>query len=152
LEVEGNIDVEENLSIDPFYSTTLPVSLAKAKNSEIKEKRWMEKFGEWKHIIHVEDWREDSQVSWKVDVYEPGYYKVDLNYAGNGRMVWRIETDEGEIVQNQQNSSHIYNFFDMGVLNFKEAGQHIVTVSFIDGENKSASLKEIRFTPWLSMD
>jgi len=152
LEVEGDIKVEKKLSIDPVYSTSLPVSFAKTKNSEIKGKRWMEKFGEWKHIDQAEGWTEASEVSWTVNVYEPGYYKVDLNYAGSGRMVWRIETEEGGIVQNQQNSSHIYDYYDMGVLHFKEAGEHTITVSFIDGKNEAASLKEIRFTPWLSVE
>ena len=82
----------------------------------------------------------------------PGFYRVDLNYAGEGRMVWRIENEEGDLVQNEQNSSHIYNFFEMGLLEFKKPGKHKITVRFIEGKNESASLKTIKLTPLETLD
>ncbi len=85
-------------------------------------------------------------------VKEPGYYLTELNYAGSGRLVWKITSDEGNLVQNQQNSSEVYNYYEMGLLKFETAGEHTITVSLVNGNRKSASLKEIRLTPEGSME
>ena len=85
-------------------------------------------------------------------VKEPGYYLTELNYAGSGRLVWKITSDEGNLVQNQQNSSEVYNYYEMGLLKFETAGEHTITVSLVNGKRKSASLKEIRLTPEGSME
>jgi alpha-L-fucosidase len=146
VEVDGKISVEKGLGIDPVYTTYLPVAMAGVKNCIKKEKAWMEKFGEWKHIVQVQNWSPPSKVSWEVDVMKPGYYQVDLNYAGTGRMVWRIENDEGSLVQNEQNSSHVYGYFKMGLLKFDNAGKHTLWVTFVDGASDTASLKEMRLT------
>jgi len=147
ISIDGALNVDKSLSVDPVYSTDISVAFAKAESCTLKEKAWMEKFGEWKHIMQVQDWTADGKVSWEVEVMEAGYYQVDLNYAGNGRIVWRIENEEGDILQNQQNSSPVYKFYEMGLLKFETVGKHKVSVSFIEGEMEAASLKEIRFTP-----
>ena len=152
LEVEGEIDVDKTLSIDPVYTTELLIDFAEAENCNIEGKRWMEKFGEWKHIGHAHDWKNDSKVIWEVDVMESGYYQADLNYAGNGRMVWRIENDEGTLVQNEQNSSAVYKYYEMGLLKFDKPGRHTITVSFIEGDAEAASLKQMRLTPLSSLE
>ncbi len=146
VEIEGEFSVDKRLGIDPVYTTHLPVAFAGFENCTIEDKAWMEKFGEWKHIVQAQDWSPGSKVSWEVDVMKPGYYQVDMNYSGNGRMVWRIENDEGSLVQNQQNSSQVYNYYEMGLLEFDKVGLHTLWVSFIDGANDTASLKEIRLT------
>ncbi len=152
LEVQGEILVDKSLSIDPAYSTELPVDFARAENCIIEGKRWMEKFGEWKHISHAHDWKDNSKVSWEVEIMEAGYYQVDLSYAGAGRLVWRIESAEGDMVQNQQNASHVYSFYEMGLLKFEKPGKHTVSVSLKEGDRASASLKEIKFTPLSSLE
>jgi alpha-L-fucosidase len=146
VEIDGDISVDKTQGIDPVYTSHLPVAFADAENCNIQDKKWMEKFGEWKHIIQAQDWSQDSKVTWEIDVKEPGYYQVDFNYTGEGRMVWRIENDEGALVQNQQNSSQVYHYYDMGLMKFDNAGKHALWVSFIEGAQESASLKEIRLT------
>ena len=152
VEVDGATEVNSTIGIDPVYTTILPVDLAKAIKCKIASKQWMEKFGEWKHIEQAQNWMLESKVSWEMEMMEPGYYQVDLNYAGKGRMVWRIESDEGAMVQNQQNSSHLYMFHQMGLIKFDKPGKHTISVSFIEGEIETASLRQIRFTPVASMD
>ena len=152
LEVEGSPEVDSRLSLDPVFATELPVDFATAEGAAINEKRWMEKFGEWKHIEQAQDWTDKGEVTWKVMIKEPGYYQTELNYAGSGRLVWRITSDEGNLVQNQQNSSEVYNYYEMGLLKFETAGEHTITVTLVDGNRKSASLKEIRLTPEGSME
>ena len=145
--LKGEPEVNETIGVDPVFPTTISVAMAVAEGCSIEEKKWMEKFGEWKHIEQAQDWTPAARVTWEVDVMEAGYYQVDLNYAGHDRMVWRVETDAGYMVQNQQNSSHIYSFFQMGLLKFDKPGKHKVDVSFVEGEFEKASLKQIRFTP-----
>ncbi|GGZ37557.1 hypothetical protein GCM10007049_33470 [Echinicola pacifica] len=148
LVLDGELAVKQGSFVDPVYATELLVDFAKAENCAIEEKRWMEKFGEWKHITQAHEWKDQAKVSWEVDLMKPGYYQVDLNYAGTGRLVWRIENEEGDLVQNQQNSSEVYAYFEMGLLKFDQAGKHTLTVSLIDGDRESASLKEMRLTPF----
>ena len=71
----------------------------------------------------------ESKVSIEVEIMEEGYYHVELNYAGNGRLVWRIENEEGAVVQNQQNSSAVYKYYEMGLLKFENPGKHTVSIA-----------------------
>jgi len=152
LEIVGKPEVTEGFGIDPVFTTCVPVSFAEPKNVKVEHKRWMEKFGEWKHISQAQDWTKDSKLAWEFDVMQPGYYRVDLNYSGAGRMVWRVETEEGSLLQNEQNSSHLYNTYEMGLIKFDKPGKHTVSVSFIEGKNDKASLKSIEFTPLEYLD
>ena len=145
--VEGELSIEQTPSVDPYYSTKLSVAFAKGEGATIKESRWMEKFGEWKHVDQGQDFTEGGKVTWEVEVLEPGYYQVDLNYAGDSRLVWRVTNSEGDFVQNEQNASHVYLYYEMGLLKFEKAGKHKVSVEVKEGNIKTASLKEIRFTP-----
>ncbi|MHC4331515.1 MAG: hypothetical protein ACYSWW_25710 [Planctomycetota bacterium] len=106
----------------------------------------MEKFGEWKHVVRVWQWEQGSRASWEVDVLEPGYYNVDLTYSGTGRIVWGVDVEGGQHIQNQQNSSHNYQTFPIGWIHFPEAGRHKVSVSCLEGDLAQASLKAIHFT------
>ncbi len=153
VETEGKPEVTEGFGIDPVFTTSVPVGFAQSsENVNIEHKRWMEKFGEWKHISQAQDWTNDSKLSWEFEVMQPGEYRVDLNYSGAGRIVWRVETEEGDMLQNEQNSSHVYNTYEMGLIKFDKPGKHTVTVSFIDGKKEKASLKSIEFTPLEYLD
>lgn len=83
LEVEGSPEVDARLSLDLVFATVLPVDFATPEACSIKEKRWMEKFGKWKHIKQAQDWTDKGAVSWALMVTEPGYYQTELNYAGS---------------------------------------------------------------------
>ncbi|PWJ57864.1 alpha-L-fucosidase [Dyadobacter jejuensis] len=152
LAVDGPLAIDKSLSIDPIYPTKLPVAFAKAAGASILDKKWMEKFGEWKHISQAQDWGVGGKVYWEVDIMEPGHYQVDLNYAGSSRLVWRVSLADGTFVQNEQNASSVYNYYEMGLLNFKTAGKHTISVEVKDGAIENASLKEIKLTPLSSLE
>jgi alpha-L-fucosidase len=103
----------------------------------------MEKFGEWKHILQVTDWQSGGKATWEVDVLAPGDYQVDLTYAGQGRLVWQVAVEGGEAIRNQQNSSHNYQRFPVGWLNFPQRGRYKICVSCLEGDLSKASLKAI---------
>jgi alpha-L-fucosidase len=107
----------------------------------------MEKFGEWKHVEQITDWKENSNAKWTVDVCKPGYYYLDLRYKGAGRLVWKTVTDEGVIVQNQQAATEKYQNYPMGILEFKKTGKHTMTVSLVEGDPKTTSLESAVIKP-----
>lgn len=140
-------EVDPIHAIDPEIGTNITADFAEVENCEKNRKSWMEKFGEWKHVLHINRWKENAKATWEVEVMKPGDYKVDLTYSGNGRLVWSVETDEGVKIKNQQNSSHIYSTFPIGFINFKTIGKHTVSISLKEGDFEKANLTAIKLTP-----
>jgi alpha-L-fucosidase len=139
--------VDQTLGVHPNLPTSLLIEFAEVKDAIKEEIRWMEKFGEWKAANQVSAWKPNGRAVWTVNVAEAGDYRLDLKYKGEGRLVWRIETDEGLTLQNQQNSSPIYQSHAFGLLTFKRPGQHTLAVSLVDGSRDKASLQAIRLSP-----
>ena len=137
--------VDPVLTLDPEAMTELAVEFADANGVKKSEKRWMEKFGEWKRIVHGHEFGADADLSWEVDVLVPGEYQVSLNYAGEGRLVWHVGIDGGESIQNQQDSSHNYQTFPIGWINFPKNGRYRVSVQCLEGDVGKASLHAILF-------
>lgn len=144
LELTTAPEVDPTLAIDPNASLELSTHFAEAANCKKQKKKWMEKFGEWKHIMQVDHWEKGGRVSWEIDVFDSGYYKIELKYAGTQRSVWRVSIDDNVFIQNQQNASHVYHNHDMGWLNIKEAGKHQISVSLIEGDFEKTSLESMR--------
>ena len=147
--LDSEPDVDPVWALDPDFPTELLAEFAEVDNAKKDAKRWMEKFGEWKRIVHAHGFEHGGSASWEIDVHEPGDYNISLTYAGTGRLVWSVAVDGGETIQNQQNSSHNYQSFPIGWLSFANRGRHTVSVQCIDGDIDSASLKSIRFEPML---
>lgn len=149
LELAGKPVADSTWGIDPNHGTEIATEFARVEGAQKTEKRWMEKFGEWKGTIHVHDWKPDgtSSAIWEIDVLVPGEYSVDLTYAGEGRMVWGVDVEGGQHIQNQQNSSHNYQEFPIGWISFPKAGQYEVRVSFLEGNAERASLQSMRISP-----
>ncbi|QOD62459.1 alpha-L-fucosidase [Polaribacter haliotis] len=139
--------VISTLGIDPVIETELLAEFATASDAKKDHKYWMEKFGEWKATAHIHSFKEYGKAYWKVDVLKPGYYQVELDYAGEGRLVWSVETDDNEQMQNQQNSSQIYAYHSIGWLKFKKSGKHKIAVSLVEGNAEKASLRAIKLIP-----
>ncbi|MDR0262127.1 MAG: hypothetical protein LBJ04_02785 [Sphingobacterium sp.] len=97
--------------------------------------------------MQVGQWNDKSRLTYEIDVAKPGYYQLDLNYAGEGRVVWKIESSSGELLQNQQVAASIYNWYPWGWMKFNTAGRHKITVSFLEGNGNKASLCALRFKP-----
>jgi len=106
----------------------------------------MEKFGEWKHVNQASNWETSGKVSWEINIKKPGFYHLGLSFKGNGRLVWRVQTKEGKIVQNQHEATNKYALYDLGLIEFKNPGKNTISVSLIEGDTKSASLKAIELT------
>jgi len=141
------VKLEKAHGIYPNIKTELLTEFAQVVNAEKKSIRWMEKFGEWKRTTQVSKWKENSKAEWEVNVLEPGYYYLDLNYKGEGRLVWNMITDENVMIQNQQAATRKYQNYAMGILEFKTAGKHTISVSLIEGNPETSSLKSLTIKP-----
>jgi alpha-L-fucosidase len=139
--------VNTNHGVYPNIQTNLLVEFAEVMAAEKEEIKWMEKFGEWKHVTQVSKWGKNSKAEWTIEVYEPGYYYLDLIYNGEDRLVWKTKTDEGIMVQNQQAATEKYQQYNMGILEFKTAGKHTVSVSLVEGNPDTSSLKSVIIKP-----
>ena len=140
-------DVNGTLGIYPNIENELLVEFAEVISAEKKEIKWMEKFGEWKHVNQISKWEDKSSAEWSVNVCEPGYYYLDLNYKGENRLVWKTTTDEGIMVQNQQAATEKYQQYHMGIVEFKTAGTHKIAVSLVEGNPETSSLKSVVVRP-----
>lgn len=149
VELEARPDVDPCWGVDPSLTTTILAQFASVTGARQETKKWMEKFGEWKHVVRVWQWEPAGKATWEVDVLKPGHYNVDLSYAGQGRIVWGVDIDGGDHIQNQQNASHNYQTFPIGWINFPKSGRYTVSVSCLEGDLAEASLKAIHFTPVL---
>ncbi|GAA3651524.1 alpha-L-fucosidase [Flavivirga jejuensis] len=138
---------DDELGVYPNSETELITEFGEVTNAEQKNLRWMEKFGEWKHANQVGNWEENSSVKWNVDVQKAGYYYANLCYAGTGRLVWKIATNDGVTIQNQQAATEKYVSYNMGLLEFKKPGKHTISVSLVEGDKVSSSLKSLILTP-----
>lgn len=145
--IEGEPLVDSTHALDPELATEITAHFAALKNCSIQQKRWMEKFGEWKLVHNIHEWNEDSKATWEINVIEAGVYLVELKYAGTNRLVWSVESDEGRRIQNQQNASHIFTSYPIGWMRFDTPGKHTVSVRLIEGDPASSELASIKFTP-----
>jgi len=135
------------LGIDPQTNTTLDALFAQANNLTKNDEHWMEKFGEWKHVDRLINWKSNSSATWTVDVLKPGYYQSHLNYKGKSRLVWRIAINTNRFVQNQQGASAAYAWYPMGWLYFDRSGRYILDVSLAEGDGSSTSLTALKLEP-----
>ena len=146
LEFEKAPEVDSCWGLDPETETEILTKFAAVKGAKKAGHRWMEKFGEWKHVTRVANWSKGGTASWEVDVAVAGDYRVGLTYSGEGRLVWGVDIEGGEHIQNQQGASHIYQEFPIGWINFPKPGKYTVSVSALEGNIRAASLKSIHFT------
>ena len=148
LVMKGNeITVDNTQALDPEIGTNeLSVIFAEAKDCHVYKSSWMEKFGEWKHEYCVSNLNRGGKIIWTVDVKSPGTYQVELKVRGNGRVVWKVETDEGQMAQNQQSASSIFCKRPIGWIRFDKPGRHTITVSMPEG-GEQADMSAISMTP-----
>lgn len=144
---KSGVRVDSIHAIDPEFGNNISVMFADVVGAKASKCQWMGKFGEWKTAYAVDSWGDGTSVTWTVDVFSPGYYSVDLCYAGDSRLVWNVSNDEGDAVQNQQDASHIYASHPIGWMKFERPGRHTVTVRLLDGDKSKASLTGISFAP-----
>lgn len=128
------IEADPVQGLDPeFGLPSLSVVFARAEKCSVRKASWMEKFGEWKHKHCTSSLDQGGSLTWTVDVQRTGTYRVQVEARGNGRMVWRVETDEGQVLQNQQGVASLFAQRPLGWLRFLTAGRHTLTLTMPEG-------------------
>lgn len=146
LVMKDDVVVDTTQALDPeIRLKELSVKFATPTDCYVYKSSWMEKFGEWKHVYCVSDLNQGGSIAWAIDVKEAGIYHIDLKVRGNKRIIWKIETDEGNMVQNEQSASSIFCERPMGWIRFDKPGKHLITVSMPEGGQ--ADLASISFIP-----
>jgi alpha-L-fucosidase len=143
--LKGEVKVDPTFGIDPTLRTELAIEFADVSGAEKSTIRWMEKFGEWKCANQAAQWAAEGKAVWTVDVCESGAYEVKVVHKDQrgGRPVWRIATDEGRYVQDQQAATQKYQTWPIGVLEFATGGRHVVTATLVEGNREDTSLEFI---------
>ncbi len=147
VDLEGEPVVDETIGIDPVTGTYISAEFAGTVACNKSKKSWMEKFGEWKHLTQISNWKQESKATFTFTILTPGYYHIGLTYAGEGRKVWKVVTDEGASIQNQQGSSAIYGEHQIGWVYFNAPGKKSITISLEEGNGDVASLAGVQITP-----
>jgi alpha-L-fucosidase len=148
LSVKGDIKVDNVQSIDPELGLILYAKFSIPENGKVRKTSWMEKFGEWKRRYQIDNWDENTSVTWEFEIKTAGRYFVELTASGAGPRVWNVKTDEGCEIQNRQNTSAIYHSQPVGWISFEKPGKHTVTVTIPEGDRTTTSLAEIKLTPF----
>ena len=139
--------VDNHQTLDPEIGMrNMSVRFAETTGCEVYKSNWMEKFGEWKHVYCVNKLDKGGKVSWTLDFKEPGRYHVDLNVRGEGKSVWRVETDEKHFIQNQQRASSLFCDRPIGWLQIDKPGRHVITVT-MQGGDENTDLSAITIKP-----
>ena len=150
VELARGAKVDPTIAIHPNTNNVVLAHFAEATGAVKEKVSWMEKFGEWKHATQISRWTPTGVARWSVNVLEAGPYKVALKYRGKAgtktRAVWKITTDEGGIIQNQQAATPQYQSYPMGVLAVKTPGKHRIEVSLVEGDPTESSLESVEFT------
>ena len=148
LTVAGTPAADTAFFVDPKVGLTLSALMATSENCTIKKMAWMDsKFGEWKYAYGVNDWNSDARVKWEFVIKNPGYYQIRLKYKGKDRKVWKISTDEGHFIQNQQNASEVYATYPIGWVKFDRPGTHSLQVEMVNGFKEKTSLIGLEIIP-----
>jgi len=104
VEVDGRPEVDTQLQIRPhFLQRYYPWISPTAGRCLHHEKRWMENLGSGSNIEQAQDWTRIRVKDLEGSVKEPVTTKIELNYAGSGRLVWILTSDEEMLFRTSKN-------------------------------------------------
>lgn len=130
----ANVVADTMQGVDPELGIpSLSVCFAQTEGCSVRKSSWMEKYGEWKHKHCVNGLGDGGKIVWTVNVQQAGTYNVQVEARGNGRMVWRLETDEKQVLQNQQGVASQFMPRPLGWLHFDKPGVHTLTLTMPEG-------------------
>jgi alpha-L-fucosidase len=157
-----NLKTNPALAVHPNTPTTLLAEFAKPDTFPAERSQWTEKFGEWKSVWHLTQWKTGQAAEWEISVARPGLYQVSAEYRSyirrgsspttapstnaNPRIVLNVSTDTGGFVQNQQGITTKFHTYPLGQLKLS-AGRHTIAAKLVSGDGDTFSLSRLVFTP-----
>jgi len=95
LDLVGPVEASRDTYLLNGCRNTLEPRVASLQACELRDVRWMEKFGDWKHAECVAGWRPgESMAIWDFLTTEPGPFVLDVEYTcpeAGDYSEWRIE-------------------------------------------------------------
>lgn len=150
LDLDGEIDVDGTLAVDPSKTTVVPVEFASAEGCAVKKVGWMEKFGEWKTRNVALDFNEGSTLTWTMDFKDPGVYNIDLEYLGaenDDWVEWHMSVDGKEALIDQHGATVAYAWYPLGWVSVDSPGIHSFMLTPAKGDIPAARVASMRITP-----
>ena len=150
LTLNGPIEVDGTVAIDPSKTTVVPVEFAVADGCAVKKSGWMEKFGEWKTRNVALDFTPGSTLTWKMAFKDPGVYNIDLEYLGaenDDWVEWHMSVDGREALVDQHGATVAYAWYPLGWVKVDSPGIHTFTLAPEKGDIPSAKVAAMRITP-----
>lgn len=151
--------------VDGLTPANLLAEMSTPEGCKIGERRWMEKFGEWKHDYFVEKWdSEEAKVTWDVNVLEAGDYLVSVEYSCENEAAdseWVISCGDESITfvslesgadskkAIQPGPPRQRNFaVTLGVINIPEKGANQIQITPRNLIGKGIGVKGVTLTPY----
>ncbi|MBR7005024.1 MAG: alpha-L-fucosidase [Bacteroidales bacterium] len=150
LDLDGEIDVDGTLAVDPSKTTVVPVEFASAEGCAVKKVGWMEKFGEWKTRNVALDFNEGSTLTWTMDFKDPGVYNIDLEYLGaenDDWVEWHMSVDGKEALIDQHGATVAYAWYPLGWVSVDSPGIHSFMLTPAKGDIPAARVASMRINP-----
>lgn len=157
----------DSYPVVPGFPSEFSTAFAETSECTAERTGYMVRYGEWKTLYNISDLSEKSSVTWTFDIYEPGWYDIELQYkddrhggdCSNGVdwmsamsreglyfAEWSVESDESETLIDKQPAYRNYTWQRMGWMKFSTPGRHSVTVRLVDGDWGDISLASLRVT------
>lgn len=146
LTLDADASIDQTLAAAPNCAAELPVALAQAEGCSIEDKAWMVKFGEWKFKTVAQGMNADSKVSWNLNVKEPGFYQVDVEYLGKGLVDFRLTDKGGASIVDRKKAGSDYGFQSLGWIRIDSAGTHTLELNVTDADYEALKLASIRIS------
>jgi alpha-L-fucosidase len=151
--------------VDGLTPVTLLSQMATTSDCKHYDRRWMEKFGEWKHDYFIAKWTSnDAAATWDINVLEAGEYLVSIEYSCENDAAdseWVLSCGDESITfitlesgydskkSFQPGPARQRNFTaQLGVLNIPEAGLNQLQVTPRNLIGEGVWIKGIRLTPY----
>lgn len=153
--------LNQDLLVDGEHDTNLHAEYAVREGVELKQRHWMETFGEWKKTEDLSQWFEtaDSSATWNLNVLAPGRYSVRVEYACEPESEgseWVVSTGQETMQfcalptgQGRCGKRMRYRTAERGLIYFAEPGRTTLTLSpHKESKPGDICVKGIILRPW----
>lgn len=147
IETEGKPVASQNIAADPSVPSEFSVVFGDHDKCGAFYDSWMDKFGEWKFKHSLKDLSADTWLDWTVNFQKAGTYDVELEYKGDGPVLWQLEIDGKQVLLNSQKSANVYTWQRLGWIEIDNPGQHCICIRPVGEDYQHAVVSSIRLAP-----
>ncbi|MDX2226691.1 MAG: alpha-L-fucosidase [Verrucomicrobiae bacterium] len=163
IEIENGsgLEISPGLYLLKGWENALEAYQAVGSGFVLGKASWMEKMGEWKHRECLEKWTTGGQARWEVSLVEPGWFRLELEYAcclESDQSEWRMTWGGASLlfpmiasgnVDSRPHGGPLIRFRSLclGVVGFETAGPQVLTLGLEAGEGGGVRIGGLRLVP-----